>query len=76
MWTILKVFIECVTILFQLFMFWFSGCEACGILAPCPGIELAPSVLEGGVLTTRVAREVPPQSILKHFQHLNSHIHT
>ena len=33
-------------------MFWFIGCEAHGILAPPPGIELAPPVLEGEVLTT------------------------
>ena len=29
-----------------------SGCEACGILAPWPGTESAPSVLEGKALTT------------------------
>ena len=34
------------------FMFWFFGCEACGILAPWPGIEPALPVLEGEVLTT------------------------
>ena len=33
-------------------MFWFFGHEACGILAPGPGIELAPPALEGEVLTT------------------------
>ena len=33
-------------------MFWFFGCEACGILAPWPGIEPAPPTLEGEVLTT------------------------
>ena len=33
-------------------MFWFFGPEACGILAPWPGIELAPPALEGKVLTT------------------------
>ena len=33
-------------------MFWFSGREACGILAPQPGIEPAPPALEGEVLTT------------------------
>ena len=32
-------------------MFWFSGPEACGILAPWPGIEPAPPALEGEVLT-------------------------
>ena len=34
------------------FMFWFFGCEACGILAPQPGIKLTPPALEGEVLTT------------------------
>ena len=33
-------------------MFWFFGREACGILAPRPGIEPAPPALEGKVLTT------------------------
>ena len=33
-------------------MFWFFGCEACGILAPQPGIEPTPPALEGEVLTT------------------------
>ena len=34
-------------------MLWFSGHEACGILAPQLGIEPAPPALEGEVLTTR-----------------------
>ena len=34
------------------FMCWFFGHEACGILAPWPGNELAPPALEGEVLTT------------------------
>ena len=33
-------------------MFWFFGHEACGILAPRPGIEPASPALEGEVLTT------------------------
>ena len=33
-------------------MFWVFGREACGILAPQPGIEPAPCALEGEVLTT------------------------
>ena len=49
-----KVFIEFVTILllFCVFDFFFFGPEACGILAPQPGIEPAPPALEGSVLTT------------------------
>ena len=46
-------------------MFWIFGCEACGILAPQPGIEPTLPALEGEVLTTG-----PPgkslRSILKH----------
>ena len=38
MWTILKVFIEFVTILL-LFMFWFSGPEVCGAKAASPALE-------------------------------------
>ena len=34
-------------------MLWFSGHEACGILAPQLGIEPAPPALEGEVSTTR-----------------------
>ena len=33
-------------------MFWVFGCEACGILAPRPGIKPTPPELEGEVLTT------------------------
>ena len=33
------------------FMFWFFDHEACGILAPQPGIEPTPPVLEDKVLT-------------------------
>ena len=66
MWTrvhILKVFIEFVTILVLLFfMFCFSGCETCRILAPRPGIEPAPPVFEGKVLTTSL-----PRKSLKYF---------
>ena len=32
--------------------FWFFGPEASGIIAPKPGIEPIPSVLEGKALTT------------------------
>ena len=31
-WTICKVFIESVTMLLLLFMFWVFSCEACGVL--------------------------------------------
>ena len=35
-----------------MFWFWFPGHEACGMLAPQPGIEPIPPALEGEVLTT------------------------
>ena len=60
MWTIFKVFIEFITILLLLFMFWFFSQEACGILAPLPGIKPTPPALEGKVLTTRPPRKSPP----------------
>ena len=37
---------------FYLMFFWFSGCEACEILVPQPGIGPASLVLEAEVLTT------------------------
>ena len=55
MWTIFKVFIEFVTILllFYVLFFGFFFCyEACGILAPRPGIEPTPPTLGGEVSTT------------------------
>ena len=52
MWIIFKVFIEFVTIFLLLNILGFFGTEACGILAPWPGIEPAPPPLEGEVLTT------------------------
>ena len=51
MWTTFKVFIEFVTLLLLFYVLAF-GCEACGILAPRPGIEPAPPALEGEVPTT------------------------
>ena len=41
-WTIFKVFNELVTVLLLLFMFWFFGHEAYGILAPNQGSNLHP----------------------------------
>ena len=45
----LKVFIKFVTILF---LFWFFGPEACGILVPQPGTEPAFPASEGKVRAT------------------------
>ena len=44
-------------------MFWFLGHEACGILAPCPGIKLASSALEDEVLTTGLPGKSPHSCI-------------
>ena len=46
-----KVFIEFVRILLLFYVLAF-GCKACEILAPHPGMEPVPSVLEGEGLTT------------------------
>ena len=40
-------FIELVTILLLLFMFWYFGHLACGLLVPEPWIKLALPPLEG-----------------------------
>ena len=47
-----KVFIEFVTVLLLLVMFWLFGHEACGISAPQEGIEPSPPALEGEISTT------------------------
>ena len=38
-------------------MFWFFGCEACGILVPRPGIKPVPPALQGEILTTGLLRK-------------------
>ena len=50
-WTTVKSLLNLLQYCFC-FTFWFFGPEACGILAPRPGIEPASSALEGEVLTT------------------------
>ena len=65
MWTIFKVFIEFVTILL-LFYVLFFGHEACGILAPQPGIKPTAPALEGDVLTTGLPGKSPYCSLNKH----------
>ena len=53
MWTIFKVFIESVVVLLLFYvLIFFFGSEACGILAPQPGVKPAPPALGGKVLTT------------------------
>ena len=43
-------------------MFWFFGCEACGILASRPGISPAPPALEDKALTTGPPGKSPQPS--------------
>ena len=50
-WAIFKVLIEFVTILFLFLWFGFFVREACGTLAPWPGIEPVTPALEGKGLT-------------------------
>ena len=64
MWTIFKVFIEFVTILL-LFYVWVLGPEACGILAPLPGIKTTPSALKGEVSNIRPQWKSPPTNFFK-----------
>ena len=64
MWTILKVFIEFATALLLFYVFWFFGPKACDTLAPQPGIEPSPSVLEGEIINTGPAEKYPSTSLL------------
>ena len=52
MWTIFKVFIEFCYNIPSVSHFWYFGYQACGILAPQPGIRPTPPALEDEVLTT------------------------
>ena len=56
MWTIFKVFIKLITILLLCY-FWFFGHEACGFLAPQPGLKPTSPALEGKVLTNGLPRK-------------------
>ena len=49
-WTFLKSLLNLLQ--HRFFYVWVFSLEACGILAPQPGIEPATPALEGGVLTT------------------------
>ena len=59
-WTIFKVFIESVALLF---LFWFFGREACGIFAAQPGIKPTLPALKGEVLTIALSIYVPSSSV-------------
>ena len=71
MWSILKIFIEFVTILF-LFYVLFFGWKAYGILAPRPGIEPTAHTLEGEVLPTGLSRKSHHLFLMVPF-HLSDH---
>ena len=62
MWTILKACSEFGIAWFLLFTFWLFGHGACGIPTPWPGMEPAPPVLGGEVLTPEPAGKSPNQS--------------
>ena len=51
MWTILKSLLNQLQYRFC-FVFWFSDCEACGILAARQGIKPTLPILKSEVLTT------------------------
>ena len=59
MWTVFKVFIECVTTLLLLVCFSFLHRKADGILVPRPGIKPTPPALEGELLTTGLPEKSP-----------------
>ena len=53
MWIILKSLLNLLQYCFCfMFLFLFFGLKACGLLTSLPGIEPAPPMLDGGVLTT------------------------
>ena len=63
MWTILKVFLLNLLQYCFCFMFWFFGPEACGILAPRPGVKPTPPALEGQILTIGPPGKSPQSSL-------------
>ena len=62
-----KVSVQFVTICFC-FMFWLFGHEACGILAPQPGLEPTPLALKGKVSTSGWPSKSQCVCILNHSQ--------
>ena len=65
MWTILKSLMNLWQYNFC-FVFWFLGQEACGVLAPWPGIEPSPLALEEEVLTTGLHERNPSNDFSAH----------
>ena len=62
MWTILKVFIEFVTILFLFYVLYFFYLKACGVLVPWLGVKPALPALEDEILTTEPPGKSPSDS--------------
>ena len=56
---VLKSLLSLLQHCFCLMFFGFLAWEACGILAPQPGVESTPLALEGEVLTTRPPGKSP-----------------
>ena len=74
MWTILtSLYWICYNIA-SVLCFGFFGCEACGILAPWPGIKPTHPALESEVLTTgppgKSQRQILDSGEYKRLQHL------
>ena len=55
----LSLYWSCYNSASVVFMFWFFGREACGILGPQTRIEPPTPASEGEVLSTELLREVP-----------------
>ena len=53
-------------------MYWFSGHQTCGSLAPRPGVELSPPAAEGRSLNLWTTREVPVNILNSHSPSLKS----
>ena len=73
MWTVFKVFIEFVTILFLFYVLGFLA-QGMWILAPWPGIELVAPELEGKVLTTGPPGESREHKLLSNHLLLSFHL--
>ena len=63
MWTVLKVFIEFVTIFFLFSVLFFFGQEACGIFVPQTGIRPTHPAFEAEALTSGLLGKSPTPSM-------------
>lgn len=67
MWTVFEIFVEFCFHIASVSCFWYFGHEACGILAPRPGIEPTLPALKGKISTT----EPPGKSLNTIFSTVN-----